>query len=654
MFAHLFSDRATKLLFALLVLFAAIYVAPYLVNQNYLVAVATGDDSLHGYLASANYPERFKDDIFQFAAVGHVGATLMNYGGLWLIRSVGVPVELVHSFMMMVQVLGLPIIFVGLLWKKSSPSERALTFLLSAPSGFIAWNLANYSDIAVPYAASLGLPVLWLGVWMIAHNRISGHLVLGLGALIHPTLGLQMITTTFFLSLFIFRTKGKVNFLLLIIPFLCAVVPTLMTYLKDFPHISTEDHWRVLEFNMHATPWEAVFNWYQSFPTVVALAALGWVTYPKWRALGERYRKLIVAAICSCLVFSASHLLAHVFKIPQLAQMMGLRSPGLVASFLFPILILFFVDGLKNGLFLIRFLTAFIILQMVLGRTYGLDKAPILLLGASLWVHSKGGFRTLSLKQTTWILTALTAAWFLALFFYAPPKPDPFSAERITAPWTLFDYFRVNALIDFGPQLTLQKKIMAVVLAGLIAAWPSFNRRYKGLPEYLKWSPVFLMSLPLFVIFCSVSYRHHSEFSAKSSRDMYDAQIWARDHTDPDSSFMGINTAWRGISERPLHALMPQRNYHYHPDQRIKDADDRLLSLYGLEEEFQTFNQRQWYFVSRFTYERAFKTLIDFFKLAKYVGARYLIEHRKLNLPTAYSNDTYYIYDLALPQEKTT
>jgi hypothetical protein len=82
----------------------------------------------------------------------------------------------------------------------------------------------------------------------------------------------------------------------------------------------------------------------------------------------------------------------------------------------------------------------------------------------------------------------------------------------------------------------------------------------------------------------------------------------------------------------------------YLPDRRIKDFDDKVFEFYGLNDPYSHYNQRSLMLEISNKYNALNEN--DFRRLARYVEATYLVETRKLNLPIAYSNSTYYIYKL--------
>jgi len=624
---------------------AVIYFLPYCVDLKYVVANAVGDDSIYAYRVISQHPERFQNDLMQYVWRGHVASTLLNYGSLWLIATLHVPIELIHLSFVCVQIFAFPVIFLALVWKHMSSSERPLVFLLSFLAGFVYWNPANFGEIPVPYAANIALPILWLGLWYRSKEKLIGYGLLVLGSLFHPVLGLHCLALAVMSLALDWRAFRIKKLALLGIPLVCALAQPLIIMSGDFPHVTKAELMRVLELNMHATPWDAVFRWWKAFPTVMALLVFAGVSYPGWGRLGERYKKLIVSAFITAIVLSASQVVGHLFEIPKLIQVMGLRSCVLFVMFLFPILILFLKDALLSGNSFVRLCAAFVVLQIVLARPYGLDKMPILFLGLIGILAHRERVLKLNTELVRRAVYVLGVSWFGVWLFFKIPRPGLFDLEVLKSTWTFLDYVSLNWLVDFGPDLSMAKRAILLVSALLVACWPFLNRvsiaRFRRVPVI---SPVVIAIGLISLTLCFLSLGQHREFSNQRNRDLYDAQIWARDNTDPDDHFMFTYGNWRSFSERSLFPLLPQRYYYYFPDQRVKKFDDFMIRVLHLEEAFKNNTQKEWYFSTWLAYGAVMKEPQSFQIVSKMTGANYLIENRKLDLPIAYRNENFTIY----------
>jgi len=229
--------------------------------------------------------------------------------------------------------------------------------------------------------------------------------------------------------------------------------------------------------------------------------------------------------------------------------------------------------------------------------------------------------------------------------FYKKNEDNPISEGRLHQTWTLWDYFRVNALIDFGPQLTLVKK--AILFSGASIAtgalYLSKNNRLKGFAARLQ--PSFWILLFLFGCLSSFSVKNHMTLGNQKNRDAYDAQLWAKNNTDPNAGFLTLETTWRGISERRHYQAVPNSALFYLPDKRIQRFNDRIVSLLRLDN-LQTTNQKFWNLAILWNFRKKFDSAEKMRRLGKVTRTQYFVDTEDFALPIAYSNSTFKIYDL--------
>jgi len=643
-----FNWNATWVLGICIAISTLIHFFPYLFNYKYLIASAPGDDSLYVYNVISKFPNRFLNDVVYYVSHGHIPGSIINYGSIWVTRVLHVPMALIHNVLVFFQLFALPALFVIALRKHLDRVGLVFTFLLTLTSGFVYWNFANFGEIEIPYAASIALPFVWLGMWMIVHGRLAGYGLIALTGLIHPLFGLHAFVILFLFHAFHFKELHAKHWLLLAVTLVCALAQPLYVMSLDFPHVSHESFIRVLQLNMHATPWDSPFRWYQTVPTTMAAAYLTWAAYPMWKTFGKRYYTLIVCAIAASVILCASHLIGHRLNVPRLVQIMGLRSPTILMTLLMPIFILYLHKAVSHSYFLPRLAAAFLVLLMVIARPHGLDKMPILFLGVFFALeHKKFSFK-LPTQTLRVALYLIFGAWCVGWMLYTAKPPDPFAAERIGNTWSILDYPKFNWFADFGPIITRLQRVLVVVGAFVVALWPFLrNSRISALDAAGRCSPFVILTILVFASMSYNAYFNQTFFGNQHKRDLYEAQMWARENTLPTDTFMGISGSWRSFSERALYPLLPQRAYYYHPDKRAKEFDDQIISILSLVEGFKNYNQKEWYFATWMSFHLKIKRAVQFIRLAKITKARYLIETRKIkNLPVVFSNEHFNIYDL--------
>jgi hypothetical protein len=649
-FAH---SRATAwALLAALLTAAMIHFLPYLINYKYIVAQVVWDDNVFAYRAISNHLERFTGDLVQFAHRGYLWGSLINYGSLFVDKWTPIPLEVIYNALVFFQLFSLPALFVWFLKNRLTSYQLFSVFLLVTLSEFSCWNFANYTELSALYAALVAMPFVWLGLYWISQGRILGYGALSLACLIHASLGLYAILIAF---LFLVSARKKLSIpklLMLAIPTACAVAPATIILSADFPKVPLEDLMRALELNSHATPWDDSFSWPRAFPATVAFALLAAVSYPDWGRLGKPYGRLLKCAAVAVLILCLSQIVGHLLDIPKLVQLIGLRSPTVFALLFLPILALFLFDRLAHQKLFVRFLAAFLFLLMIVGQPYGIDKMPIVFLGAWFWLFKDGKQAPKTGRYLAWTIYGLAVAWFASWVFAVPRRLIIFSPEHLevlATPWSFWIYLKENALIDSGVRLVRQHRFIVVLSALLVAAWPLFERLWVQLPRVrIKISQGMLIAAFLVASLALVTAANFQEFGSQASRDLYAAEVWAKNNTPENARFIVQGHSWRTFSERAMCHPMPALYFYYYPDMRMKAIDDMLIRLFGLEETYQTGTQNKWMFATMFIYSKKVYQPEPLRKLGKLVGARYVVSKYPVDLPVAYANKTYRIYDLRM------
>jgi len=623
-----------------LIILAALFFAPYVWNFKYIMAV-NGENNLYAFdLLTRNF-DRFRADSVSYFIKAHIAGSLANYFPLWLVQQLKFPVLWVYHTLLLFQFFALPLIIIRLLKRHLSALEQLCAFLFILMCGYLFWNVDLHGQVDIPYAAELCIPFIFLGLYWISEQKKIGYLSLTVAALIHPAFALYALAALFFFYLLRQEPFHFIEVILFLIPLAAALIPPLFLLSADIPTVSNRDLWRAWELNMHGMPWASGFRWFQAFPNLIALLFLAAVTYPSWKCLGKRYKLLLISAGLSFFFFGCLHILGHALKILPFVQILGLRAQTLFVIFFLPVLILFFKDKAGHSEFGVRFWTVFIIVYAVLAQPYGLDKAPALLLGAFLWIHSRKMGRPVK-----WLFYGLSIVWILIWLFYQPPKPNPFAPSTIGNAWHLGDYLRTNSLIDFVGRFSMEKKIVILGISGIFAWAPNLLNKYQD----RSWAGN-ITAFALLFLFLMPAYGHYLDKANQRladpiNRDIHDAQLWAKENTKPSARFLSRLTNWRTISERSLFTLQPEQRYIYYPHHALREMDEMAMAVLGHRKDFYTMNQKQWYFVQPIAYFNKFLRPLEFLRLNRVYDADYLVETRKLNLPIVYKNDSYFIYNL--------
>src|SRR3989338_775338 len=642
----------SRLLFAF-ILFSSVllYFLPYLVHCKYLIAEAVDDDSIYTYYVITKYLDRFQNDVVGYLIKGNVGGSIVNYGSLFLANIFLIPILWIYQCLMCLQLFSFPILLVLFLKRRFNltKTEMLFSFYLTLISGYAYWNFANYGMPDVPYPGNFVHPFAWLSLYWLSQEKKKGYFLLSLTCLIHASIGLYAILAVFVFNMFYDRSFQIKKAFLLAIPFACAIVPPMIALSGNFPRVNAEGLEMVMRLNMHATPWASPFtNWYEGFPNTIAFMFLIIITIPRWNKLGKSYRTLLVSTLIATVFLCISHLIGYHFGLYRLVQILGLRSPTLMAIVILPILILFFMECLSHESFSIRFTSAWIVSSILILHPYGLDKTPIMLLGL-LFLLKQARLRTrINSLYLERILLALVLVWSIFRVLHEGRRPNPFSSQNLDRFWNVWDYFKYSGIFDYKPGIHLPKRLLVFACALFTSLVPFVSniRSLKIQKLSIAKSITFILCLCLFMT-CTISVHRFKSFSSQYRRDLYNAQLWAKNNTDPYDRFLTTAGAWRSISERAAFQVIPQRRYFYYPDRRIKQIDDLIIYLLGLREEFKTYNLKQWYFAAKMNYYARVTSPEKLRRLGEITGCKYLVEERDLKLPQVYGNKTFKIYDLS-------
>ncbi len=628
------------------ILAGGLYAFPFLSNYKFALTNSVHDDNLFGYQVIWNGLKLSSLDFVKYSAPANIYGSLINYGSLWFCQLTKTPLDVVYNGLLLFQLLAGAFLFLSVLHTRLGDFERLSCFIFFLLAGYARWNFSHFGYPSTVYAANVAIPVFWAGLYWFTRNEGAGCALLSLGALIHPSFGLQVV---FVAALFCFinpetRFKWK-KLLFLLLPAFCATaLPSFLLFADHFPRVSNTELLRALCLNSHAAPWDDQ-AWEFTLPLMISFLLLAALSFSFWKKLGDQYFYLLVSACVGAGVLSLSHIAGHVLKIPQMIQLMGLRSPALIAMLLLPILFLFFDAQLCSGNFGSRFLAGFILLHIVVARPYGLDKAPILLLAASLFFSGRGAGRNYQIIRG--VLLFISLAWVALWTYYVWHEPVPFSQAFIDArvkPWSILDYVKANYIIDREPHIALAKKIFVSVSALVLASIPLLDR-FK-----IKWSALaqqILLSIFLLTALLGASLKTSRDLGSQRNQDLYAAGIWAKQNTSRETLFISTDYSWRAFSERSLFYPGPELYFYYRPDSRIKKIDDFMIQLLGLKKAYETGPCKYWYFMKSIAYLQKMNTAENLKKLGKIVGAQYLVESRRFDLPVVYANRTFKIYDLS-------
>lgn len=623
-------NAAVVLIIAVL---CVVYFYPYVVNHNFIVATAHSDDDFIVCNIVYNNIENFKNDMYFYLAPIFLRGTIMNWGSLFLVNKVGVPITLLSLFFQFVESFMLPFCYLYLIRKTIDKIWIPFVFLAALLSNHIAWNLSNHgmSDY-LPYRGHIAISILFAGMLMIISGKKGGYLLTILGTLFHATTGVYAFVIIALWQILRNRRILSKDTLYLL-PVLASVfIPAYSVLSLDHVPVSKQDILDLFRFSMHFYPWDSPYLWEQSVPAVSVLFLLTLFFRPYWGEFGVSYRQLVLATIGSTIILMITHVAGIVLGNSSLISLCGLHSPTMLAVIMLPVFIAGFSRILHVGNFVEQFFALFTLTIMIVGRPYGLFVFPTLMM--VLYSVRK---RSALIGP---LAVLLGAVWFVAWAVLSKP-PGNYFMDRTASVFSDILLKFVSPIVgDAAPSLSkMPITVTGISLFLLTICLIQSKTRLSSIKVY----PVCLTLIACAFLVIS-SKQTLARTGSQSARDLYDAQIWAREHSEKSDTFIVWGGSWRAFSERSAFAPRSFGFYLYLPDSRFKAINDKVFHFFNIENPYQNFDQRS---LARTNRERYLNLMEpDFYRLAAIAGAQYLVETRPFNLPLVYRNSTYYIYRL--------
>jgi hypothetical protein len=499
-------------------------------------------------------------------------------------------------------------------------SASWLVALTSTASALIvqpwSWNLAAYPmPLAIPLYTTLAIALAALtGTAFLKRQWRLAWLLAICTALVHPIIAcylLPMLAIWGWLaraewrSWLSTRTLAKLGVLVA----LCGI-PFVINLGITESLLSPQETWVTISKHMHSVPWG-------NYPPVfndLSLKTLGFVLVMAccWRmllVLPQNQRRFLLAVGLGTVLLSCTQLVGIWLKIGPLALGIGLRSFSIFVLLAWP----FVFTTLSS--------------REVLGRFFG---AFALLLLTFVWIQMQGGVPILSL-----LLLAVVLFW--------PDGRRTPSALAVIAVLALLPLLLLGlgsgswVFVEAHRPITTGYYSAALLIAVIGASLLMIPRAIE---------PVRHLAA-LFVIFVAVkgAYADGAETRQPRAIDLYNAEVWARDHTAPGTAFMTL-TNWRTISQRPSADLLPNLTEEvYTPFKYIRARDEFLLRLYGMGDSW-----REMGILAIITHAMNRYLALkepDFVTLAEQFKAPFLVRSTLdpvLSFPVAYQNGSYVIY----------
>lgn len=568
------------------------------------LAMVSGDDSLAAMAFYFARPADFAKDAYIQAWAPVALASMENWFPALAYKFVGIHPKIFFVGATIGQFVGLALAM--FYFATTMTKSRSVAWLTAALTIFWRpnwWNLALVGGLDwMPYANWSALPFLVCAFALVVKDRRSAaYACLLVGALIHPIMGMQAaVIAAAYIAYEAYQAQdirriGETGIAVVMIGALSSLPILISTYGISFIQ---EDRLYGLLVSQHIRPWGVKYPYgfsalLSSLLYLVTLIVLAWSN-------NTFFRVSLVVSTAMILVHVGSVLLG----ITSLMEVIASRASILMVLIALPLAAATMWKTLRTGppLAIIPILAFFF------------KVTPVSAVASALAVRGGpiGAF-----------IGAIVGVLILATHTSLAPVVDELVMQPVlgeTIPWMLSSFL-------FG---NFYWVAIGIGLTGVFIARSGYRSiGASAMVAAVTYAAVF-----------GAKKSGQNEVHGKNS-DYRDAQLWARDHTEPASPFVLLDTiperAWRSLSERPVVSALSVGTA-YRTARVAEDYNARLRRFYsevGMKDlqpaELKTANEDFWY------------------AFGKEFGADYMVRPvtwPPLALTEAYRNASFVVYKL--------
>ena len=543
-------------------------------NFEYRQANIHQDNGPTYYSHILNRDHLFEKDINKELSKFWGKSSIIFWGPAFLEKHLSLPADYSAFFIFILQY---ALILIGVYFFSSAIfGVRILSFtsmLFVAIAWPWGWNLATYPAVMhMPFYTTLSVGlILFSLIALIKENFKIMAAFFFLTGLVHPTIAQYLITIIFiylFISKYDTPTKIKVAATLACLNFFILLIP-IINKLSLVNVAPKEDRWIALTKHMHSAPWE---NFQQLAYTLslnfLCFVLFGLLVFFRYKhKLSDFYKRLLLSTLVTVVLFSLLQVISYYFKLIDLVLVQGLRSSFILSIILTPMFTAFYYYEYKSSKFLSHKLTL-IWLFLLITHQILINRYSLVILGF-LWpvliAFLYDRLPTIQARYPRyssvieWSLYAvITIIIFLGIYYK-------------------FDYFFFGIT---GAKISINNFFLAHLVSFILIILIFFINNIKIRNIIV----LAMVSLPLLVFALEKNYRNGKLSEHAFTKDLYEAQIWAKKNTDINSLFLVYHN-WKTLSERSKFNLLPEfTTMVYTPDIKLHKKNQFLLRLYGLDQ----------------------------------------------------------------------
>ena len=598
----------------------------------------SSDDNPVFYVKYYNNSHIYEGDIIDYVLEFKAGSSMMNWLPIMVSR-LHVDSEFVVWMMVFLQtfLLFISLFLLTLTLTDSHFYAWIVVFFIYAVRPW-EWDLAVHPvSLVVAYPAHLALPFVLLAFAFVLKNRLVPAIILLIvAALTHPGLALYAVAILGIYFLLTYRLHELKQLIVAWVALMGVVAicvgPGLLIQGNVQSVLPVDEYMLAVRNNVHMAPWVAynteadtrrwldniVFN----FLGVVALMVLS-LAYLQQNS--KSYTRLLISAVIVTIPMIFLQPLAVNWQVVPIIQLIPMRFSRLLIMLSFPPIVSYLLTRLQHARWLTISTVILLVFYILVLNTMALWIFYLVLLLADLLD-----------QRINWIPELLKSTPFSDVFY----RVGYFTMILMLGVW-LWNSSRGRVIVE--TEIFVGSTVFILLLRAYLS-----HRRLVDVQNFTKY-----VVLPLIAVLCvslaivqASGLRQESQTQAR--RDIYAAQLWAKENTPQDAAFILLRLPWRTYAERPVVEGTTTMKYVYTRDARLAAWNDRLLAHYDLKEEFRSgvgWNEQKRQEIDKFNSY----TEEEVIAFANEFGGDYLIRLRQnpiLDFEVAYENDTLVIYQI--------
>ncbi len=622
-----------------LLLFVVLCLNTVLLIRDFEVrpAIWNGDDGPAPYANYMKNPHKYEADAFIKNWIYPASGTMQNWLTAFLYVHFNISPIVMGFFLVFLQnvLLGFAVFrYSFIVTKCRDVAWLSVCFTMLAKP--YTWNLAQFGDLMyMPYAAHLALPFLvYAASYAIEDKHIKSTVSLLIGCLFHPVVGSFSVVMIGCYWIWRYRSNilSKQSIIKLLTFVIIVVISILPMYFAtgNVPQLPNSELLPIVMKNGHTIPWN--FQPYmQTFIrniTIIPLFLVLAFFSIQNNSFNKKHVIFWTTSVFVCFILSLLHFIFIIFKVAVLIRLITIRSTLLIMVFSVPFVMLFLLNTLKTESLGIRFIIIryliypHLIFMPLMTALVSVSNQKFKLFKWQFKQIARRCFRITGYLLLFYRILAFDKRTLLVSFFIAA------SLQSQTVEW-------------ITNRISLFRDVMRRVFSKIDLQFFSYTTKEKI--NFLTKLAI-ISSMILFSF--HISYQRGKADITDEARAYYDVQIWARESTESNASFIMFRPfrlgGWRSVADRPI--IATEGTGGYYPASELTTMYSEEIDEFYNKHRIQKSEDRRFLMLD----EKGVKDFTSHFGGNYYLLNKSHIQQSSLQIPSrvVYENDFYLVYQI--------